>query len=138
MLKCVERVYHTMENPRSDDIGNIGLRSVNAELYQRFRVRCAEKKIHYGTGFEQAIEAWLISSAGEDVLSYPPFDAVINHNIVDQFRAECKEKKISIVDGIADAIVTWLRNLAFTKPYPSREPGKPGRPRKDSTKWKVG
>jgi hypothetical protein len=77
-----------MESLKSEDIDQIGLRSVNAELYQRFRVRCAEKKIHYGTGFEQAI-------------------------------------------------VVWLRNLSFTDPYPSREPGKPGRPRKDSTKWKV-
>jgi hypothetical protein len=126
-----------MENLKSEDIDQIGLRSVNAELYQRFRIRCAEKKIHYGTGFEQAINAWLISSAGEDVLSYPPFDGVINHNIVDKFRVECKEMKISIVDGIADAIVTWLRNLAFIKPYPSREPGKPGRPKKGSTKWRV-
>ncbi len=126
-----------MEILRSEDIDQIGLRSVNAEMYQQFRVRCAEKKIHYGTGFEQAISAWLISSAGEDVLSYPPFNGVVNHNIVDKFRAECKEMKISIVDGIADAIVIWLRNLAFTKPFPPREPRKPGRPRKDSKKWSV-
>lgn len=125
-----------MENLKTEDIDQIGLRNVNAELYQRFRVRCAEKKIHYGTGFEQAISAWLISSTGEDLLSYPPFDT-INHNIVDKFRARCKERKLSIVSGITDAIVVWLRNLSFTDPYPPREPGKPGRPRKDSTKWKV-
>lgn len=125
-----------MESLKSEDIENIGLRSVNAELYQRFRVRCAEKKIHYGTGFEQAISAWLISSAGEDVLSYPPFD-VIHHSIVDKFRVRCVERKLSVVSGITDAIIVWLRNLSFTDPYPSREPGKPGRPRKDTTKWKV-
>ncbi len=125
-----------MENLKSEDIDQIGLRSVNAEVYQRFRDRCAEKKIHYGTGFEQAISAWLISSAGEDLLSYPPFDT-INRGIVDKFRARCKERKLSVVSGITDAIVVWLRNLSFTDPYPSREPGKPGRPRKDSTKWKV-
>jgi hypothetical protein len=125
-----------MESLKSEDIDQIGLRSVNAELYQRFRVRCAEKKIHYGTGFEQAISAWLISSAGEDLLSYPPFDR-INRGIVNKFRTRCKEKKLDVIYGIGEAIVVWLRNLSFTDPYPSREPGKPGRPRKDSTKWKV-
>jgi hypothetical protein len=128
-----------MESLKSEDIDQIGLRNVNAELYQRFRVRCAEKKIHYGTGFEQAISAWLISSAGEDLLSYPPFDK-INRGIVDKFCTRCKEKKLDVIYGIGEAIVVWLRNLSFTDPYPSREPGKPGkpgRPRKDSTKWKV-
>ena len=43
-----------MENQGTEDIDLVGLRNVNAELYQRFRVRCAEKKINYGTGFEQA------------------------------------------------------------------------------------
>jgi hypothetical protein len=46
-----------MENQGTEDIELVGLRNVNAVLYQRCRVRCAEQKINYGTGFEQAINA---------------------------------------------------------------------------------
>ncbi len=99
---------------------DIGFRSVNSELYQRFRVRCAEKKIHFNTGFEKAISAWLIASAGDDLLSQPPFDT-INPNIVREFRSRCTQNKLDIVSGIADAMIVWIHNLSFTDPYPLKD-----------------
>ena len=115
-----------MENQGTEDIELIGLRNVNAELYQRFRARCAEKKIHYGTGFEQAINAWLIASAGDDLLSRPPFDT-INPSVINEFRSRCKRHGFDILPGIADAMVVWIRNYAYTDPYPSEDSGKVGK-----------
>lgn len=109
-----------MENPGTEDIDFVGLRSVNAELYQRFRARCAEKKLHYGTGFERAINAWLIASAGDDLLSQPPFDT-INPSVINEFRSRCAQKELDAVSGIAEAMVVWIHNLSFTDPYPPRD-----------------
>jgi hypothetical protein len=78
-----------------------------------FRVRCAEKKINYGTGFEQAINAWLIASSGDDLLSQPPFDT-INPSVINEFRSRCKRHGFDILSGIADAMVVWIRNYACT------------------------
>ncbi len=97
---------------------DIGFRSVNSELYQRFRVRCAEKKIHFNTGFERAISAWLIASAGEDLLSQPPFDT-INPNMIREFRSRCAQNKLDVVSGITEAMIVWIHNLSFTDPYPA-------------------
>ncbi len=99
---------------------DIGFRSVNSELYQKFRVRCAEKKIHFNTGFERAISAWLIASAGDDLLSQHPFDT-INPNVINEFRSRCAQNNLDVVSGIAEAIIVWIHNLSFTDPYPPRE-----------------
>ena len=102
----------------TEDIGLVGLRSVNAELYRRFRVRCAQMKLTCGTGFEQAISAWLIASGDADLLSQPPFDT-INPNVVNEFRSRCGQKELSILSGITEAMIVWIHNLSFTDPYPS-------------------
>ncbi|CAG0987359.1 hypothetical protein METP3_02439 [Methanosarcinales archaeon] len=115
-----------MENQGTEDIELVGLRNVNAELYQRFRVRCAEKKINYGTGFEQAINSWLVASSGDDLLSQPPFDT-INPNVINEFRSRCKRHGFDILPGIADAMVVWIRNYAYTDPYPWEDKGKVGK-----------
>jgi len=120
-----------MENQGTEVIELVGLRNVNAELYQRFRVRCAEKKINFGTGFEQAINAWLISSSGDDLLSQPPFDT-INPNVINEFRSRCKRHGFNILPGIADAMVVWIRNYAYTDPYPSVDNGKVGKKRRNA------
>lgn len=91
-----------------------------------FRVRCAEKKINYGIGFEQAINTWLIASSGGDLLSQPPFDT-INPNVINEFRSRCKRHGFDILSGIADAMVVWIRNYAYTDPYPSEDNGKVGK-----------
>jgi len=80
----------------------------------------AEKKINYGTGFEQAINAWLIACAGDDLLSQPPFDT-INPNVINEFRSRCKRHGFDILPGIADAMVVWIRNDTYIDPYPSEE-----------------
>ena len=115
-----------MENQGTEDIELIGLRCVNAKLYNRFCVRCAEKKINYGTGFEQAINAWLMASSGDDLLSQPPFDT-INPSVINEFRSRCKRHGFDILPGIADAMVVWIRNYAYTDPYPSEDNGKVGK-----------
>ena len=86
----------------------------------------AEKKINYGAGFEQAINAWLIACAGDDLLSQPPFDT-INPNVINEFRLRCKRHGFDILPGIADAMVVWIRNYAYTDPYPSEDKGKVGK-----------
>jgi hypothetical protein len=96
-------------------------------------VHCVEKKIHYGTGFEQAINAWLIASAGNDLLSQPPFDT-INPNVINEFRSRCKRHGFNILSGIADAIVVWICNYAYTDPYPSEDNGKVGKKKRKSEK----
>jgi hypothetical protein len=115
-----------MENQGTEYTELVGLRCVNARLYNRFRVRCAEKKINYRTGFEQAINAWLIASAGDDLLSLPPFDT-INPNVINEFRSRCKRHGFDILPGIADAMVVWIRNYAYTDPYPTEDTGKVGK-----------
>lgn len=70
-----------------NQLGGMGVDSV---------LRCAEKKIHYGTGFEQAINAWLIACAGDELLSQPPFDT-INPNVINQFRSRCKRHGFDIL-----------------------------------------
>ena len=70
----------------------------------RVRVRCAEKKIHYGTGFEQAINTWLIACAGDDLLSQPSFNT-INPNVINEFRSRCKRHRFDILSGITAS--TW-------------------------------
>jgi len=118
-----------MENQWTEDIELVGLRNVNAELYQRFRAQCAEKKIHYGTGFEQAINAWLKACDSDDLLSQPPFDT-INPNVINEFRSRCKRHGFDILSGIADAMVVWIRNYAYTDPYPAEDKGKVGKKRR--------
>ncbi len=118
-----------MENQGTEDIELAGLRSVNPKLYKRFRVRCAEKQINYGTGLEQAINAWLIASSGDDLLSQPPFDT-INPNVINEFRSRCKRHGFDILSGIADALVVWIRNYAYTDPYPTEDKGKVGKNRR--------
>jgi len=120
-----------MENQGTEDIELVGLRNVNAELYQRFRVRCAEKKINYGNGFEQAINVWLIACAGDDLLSQPPFDT-INPNVINEFRSRGKRHGFDILPGIADAMVVWIRNYAYTDPYPSEDKSKVGKKKRKS------
>ncbi len=120
-----------MENQGTEDIELVGLRCVNAKLYKRFRVRCAEKKIPYGTGFEQAINAWFKACAGDDLLSQPPFDT-INPNVINEFRSRCKRHGFDILPGIADAMVVWIRNYAYTDPYPSEDKGKVGKKKRKS------
>jgi len=115
-----------MENKGTEDIELVGLRNVNAELYNRFRLRCDKKKIHYGTGFEQAINTWLIASGSDDLLSQPPFDT-INPNVLNEFRSRCKRHGFDILSGIADAMVVWIRNYAYTDPYPSENDSKVGK-----------
>ncbi len=102
------------------------LRGLVGGIGCRFHVCCTEKKINYGTGFEQAINAWLIASAGDDLLSQPPFDN-INPNVINEFRSRCKRQLFDILPGIADAMVVWIRNYAYTDPYPCEDKGKVGK-----------
>lgn len=117
----------TVEGKTSED-KFVGLRNVDAELYQRFRVRCSEHKLEYGPGFEQAILAWLAATSGEDLLAQAPLNT-INPNVLTEFRRRCVQEKLDATSGIAKAMVNWIRNFAFTDPIP-KEVKKPGRKRK--------
>jgi len=106
---------------------SIGLRNVDAELYQKFRKRCLELKLEHGPGFEQAIKVWL-ASTGDDLLTQAPLNT-INPNVLAEFRRRCAQEKLDATSGIAKAMVNWIRNFAFTDPIP-KEIKKPGRKRK--------
>ncbi len=103
-----------MEND-GDDRRTITLKNVNAELYGKFRAFCVEHNIETGEGFEQTVNAWLLTESGDDLLSRPPFNS-LPPKIQEAFRARCGQKGYSISDGILDAVVVWLRNFSFTDP----------------------
>ncbi len=115
-----------MEND-GDDRKTITLKNVNAELYGKFRALCVERGIEIGEGFEQAVNAWLLTASSDDLLSQPPFNS-LPPKIQDAFRTRCEQKGCSISEGILDAVVVWLRNFSFTDP-PLIEEGKANKKR---------